>query len=404
VRKIGNVALGVITSIGGFVEVGSLSTSAQAGAQFGLRLLWAVAVAAFILAMLAEMCGRLAAVSGRSLAAAVRERLGFHFQLLLLGAELLLDFLLLSAELGGVAIALQLVTGVDFRWWMVPAAIVAGMILWFASFAVIEDGLGILGLITLAFVVAAWKLRPEAGPAAHAFIPSLPEHDLARYGFFAISIVGATVSPYLLNFYASGAIEEEWSEDDLWSNRITAYVGMGFGAVVSMAALVAAAQVLAPQHIRVDSYEQAALMFLPVFGARAVPLFAAGLLVGCLGAAVEIALNAGYVFSQGFGWRWGANKKRLETARFSAAMMLMLAGSLAFALIGFDPLRVTMISVALTVIVLPVLVLPILVLMNDRQLLKSYTSGRVGNVLLAVLCVLAAVLALIVVPFEILGA
>ena len=145
------------------------------------------------------------------------------------------------------------------------------------------------------------------------------------------------------------------------------------------------------------------LMFLPAFGHHGVQLFAAGLGVGCLGASVEISLNAGYVFAQGFGWPWGADKNRLETARFSAAMTLMLLASLAFALIGFDPLRVTLISVALTVIVLPILVLPILVLMNDERLVKSYRSGRVGNALLATLCIVAAALALIVVPFEVMG-
>jgi len=74
VKKIGNLVLGIVTSIGGFVEAGSLSTSAQAGAQFGLRLLWAIAAAVFILALLAEMCGCLAAVSGRPLVSAIRER------------------------------------------------------------------------------------------------------------------------------------------------------------------------------------------------------------------------------------------------------------------------------------------------------------------------------------------
>ena len=54
----------------------------------------------------------------------------------------------------------------------------------------------------------------------------------------AVSIVGATISPYLLNFYGSGVIEEKWRESDLWINRITAYLGMGFGSVVSMGVLV----------------------------------------------------------------------------------------------------------------------------------------------------------------------
>jgi Mn2+/Fe2+ NRAMP family transporter len=70
-----------VTSIGGFVEVGSISTAAQAGSEFGFQLLWAIAIATVMLALLVEMSGRLAAVSKDSLAAAVRERFGIHFQL-----------------------------------------------------------------------------------------------------------------------------------------------------------------------------------------------------------------------------------------------------------------------------------------------------------------------------------
>jgi Mn2+/Fe2+ NRAMP family transporter len=107
VKKLFNLALGIVTSIGGFVEVGSISTSVQAGSEFGFSLLWAVAAATLFLAALAEMAGRIAAVSKRSVAAAVRERFGFHFQMVPLGAELIIDTLLLTAELGGVAIALK---------------------------------------------------------------------------------------------------------------------------------------------------------------------------------------------------------------------------------------------------------------------------------------------------------
>jgi Mn2+/Fe2+ NRAMP family transporter len=161
-KKIFNVALGIATSLGGFVEVGSISTSAQAGSEFGFTLLWAIAAAALLLAMLAEMAGRVAAVGRRSVVAAIRERFGIHFQIVPLGAELATDFLLLTAELGGAAIAIQLLTGVGFQWWIVPVAAVVWVLLWFGSFSVIEDGLGLLGMIKLAFVVAAYRLHPHA--------------------------------------------------------------------------------------------------------------------------------------------------------------------------------------------------------------------------------------------------
>src|SRR5215216_5456072 len=102
-KKILNLTLGVVTSIGGFVEAGSLSTAVQAGAEFGFALLWAIAAAALFIAALAEMSGRLAAVGKRSIAAATRERFGFHFHIVPLTAELIIDLLLLTAEIGGVA-------------------------------------------------------------------------------------------------------------------------------------------------------------------------------------------------------------------------------------------------------------------------------------------------------------
>lgn len=398
-----NLVLGIVTSIGGFVEVGSISTSAQAGAEFGFQLLWAIAAATLMMAMLIEMSGRIAAVGRRSVAAAVRERFGIHFQIVPLAAELVIDILLLAAEIGGAAIALTLVTGIGFQWWIVPLALVVWLVLWICGFAIVEHGIGLLGLVTLSFVLAAWKLGPNISTLAAGFVPSPPTHDHLRYAFLAVSILGATVSPYLVNFYSSGAIEERMREKDLWANTITAYAGTLFGSVVSMSVLIASAMVLQPEGIRVDSYEQAALMFVPPFGRWATALFALALGIGCLGAAVEIVLNAGYVFAQVFGWSWGANIRRRDAARFTSAYTLVLLAASGIIVIGFDPLRLTMISVALTVVIMPVVVLPFLVLMNDPKYVKEHTSGALGNGLLAALTILAALLALVVVPLELLG-
>ena len=207
-----DLILGVVTSIGGFVEVGSISTAAQAGSEFGFQLLWAIAGATIMLAMLAEMSGRLAAVSRRSIAAAVRERFGFHFQYIPLGAELVIDSLLLAAEIGGAAIAVQLLTGIGFQWWILPIGFLVWMVLWSCGFSIIEYGLGLLGLITLSFVVSAWWLKPDVPDLARSLLPTLPRHDSVRYAFLAVSTLGATVSPYLLNFYSSGAIDEQMTE------------------------------------------------------------------------------------------------------------------------------------------------------------------------------------------------
>jgi Mn2+/Fe2+ NRAMP family transporter len=349
------------------------------------------------------MAGRVAIVSKRAVVAAVRERFGIHLQMVSLGAELMIDVLLLTAEIGGVAIAIKLLTGIGFPWWVIPIGVVVWSVVWFGSFTFIEDVIGLLGLVTLVFVVAVWKLQPDFATVSTGFVPTVPDHDVVRYGFLAVGIIGATVSPYLLNFYSSGTLEERMTKSDLWINRTTALLGMGFGSVVSMGVLVTAALVLAPRQIVVESYEQAALMFVPVFDRFGIPLFALALGIGCIGAATEITLNAGYVLAQSFGWPWGTEKNRRETARFSIAFTFVLLLALAAAISGVDPLKVTLISVALTVVIMPIVVLPFLVLLNDRRYAQEHTSGPVGNGALAFLVVLSAILAVIVIPLEIFG-
>jgi len=144
-------------------------------------------------------------------------------------------------------------------------------------------------------------------------------------------------------------------------------------------------------------------MYVPVFGRWAITLFAVSLGIGCFGAAVEIALNAAYTFAQAFGWSWGANRPRRDAARFTCAFSAVLAIALLIGLIGFDPLRLTMLSVALTVVVMPFVVLPFLALMNDDKYVKEHTSGPIGNAFLAVLTLLGALLAIVVIPLELLG-
>ncbi|MDO8681556.1 MAG: divalent metal cation transporter [Acidobacteriota bacterium] len=398
-----DLLLGIVTSIGSFVEVGSISTAAKAGSEFGFDLLWAIAGAAFMLALLTEMSGRLAVMSKRTLAEAVRERFGIHFQSISLSAELVLDVLLLSAQIGGAAIAIKLLTGIGFQWWILPVGFAVWLVLFTCGFGIIENGIGLLGLVTLSFVYAAFQLGPEPGALAAGLVPAMPDHDRVRYAFLAVSILGATVTPHVLNFYSSGTIEEKLPEKYLWVNTTTSYLGTCFGAVVSMGVLVASALTLGPLHITVDSYEQAALMFAPVFGRWAVTVFALSLGIGCFGAAVEMALNGGYVMAQVFGWSWGAEQPRRDAARFTSAFTFVLVVSVALALVGFDPLQVTMISVALTVVILPIVVLPFLVLMNDPKFVQQHTSGRAGNLLLAALTVLAALLAIVVIPLQVLG-
>ncbi len=162
VSKLLEIALGIITGIGGFLETGSLATSAQAGAAFGFQLIWAIALGVICIAFLVEMAGRLAAISHHTLPDAMRERFGIRFFLAPLVAVGLVSFLVLAAEIGGVALALQFASGVSFRVWALPVAAAAWLLLWKGTFGVVEKGASLLGLVTIAFVVGAVRLHRAA--------------------------------------------------------------------------------------------------------------------------------------------------------------------------------------------------------------------------------------------------
>jgi hypothetical protein len=75
-KRIFGVALGILTAIGGFVDIGDLVTNAVVGSRFGLGLAWVVLVGVVGICVYAQMSGRVAAVSGRATFEIIRERLG----------------------------------------------------------------------------------------------------------------------------------------------------------------------------------------------------------------------------------------------------------------------------------------------------------------------------------------
>jgi Mn2+/Fe2+ NRAMP family transporter len=401
--KLLEIALGLITGIAGFLEAGSLATSAQAGAAFGFQLIWAIALGTICIAFLVEMGGRLAAVSKHTLPDAMRERFGVRFFTIPLVAVVLVSLLVLASEIGGVALALQLATGIRFQWWAPLVALAVWLFLWAHNFNVVEKGASLLGLVTLAFVVGALKLDPSPSEIGAGLLPTLPQQDGATYWFMAVSIIGASVSPYLFYFYSAGAVEDHWDESYLGMNRVIAGLGMGFGGTIAVAVLVLAAMVFHSRGIQIDRYEQIPLLLADPLGRWGFILFVAALGIACFGAALEIALAIAYLVAQGFGWKWGENLKPAQAARFSLVytVALVLAGLLIF--IGIDPLKLTIFSMALTALCLPVTVLPLLILMNDPQYLGEHVNHWIANAAVLFVSVLACIVALVAIPLQFMG-
>ena len=350
---------------------------------------------------LIEMSGRFAAVSRHTIAAGVRERFGFPFYTLMMVVFVPVAYLVLASEIGGIAYGLRLLTGVDVRWWALPIALALWLYTWLGSFSFVEQAVSILGLVTIAFAVAAVKVHP--GPCRHPArpAPAIVRDDGTRYWFLACGILGASVPPSLLLLLVRRHRGAVWDASDLGLNRIVSIAGMLFGGLLSLAVLIAAAVTLAGREIQV--YDLMLKVLSTPFGKAGFVLFAVILVVACFGAAVEIALACAYALAQGLGWNWGKNLPARETPRFSLAYTLSLFAAAIPTLAGIDALKLTIMSMALTAASLPITIVPFLILMNDRQYVQDEGNHPVGNTIVLAIIAIACVLALVTIPLQVFG-
>jgi Mn2+/Fe2+ NRAMP family transporter len=402
-KKATQLALGIVTGVGGFFDIGNLATSAQAGASFRFQLLWALALGTILVIFLVEMSGRFAAVTGKALPDAIREHFGFSFWLVPFLILTLVHLLVLASEIGGICFALHLVTGLSPAVWALPVAILVWLFLWRSIFSTIENSTSLLGLLTLGFVVAAVQHHPPSGELLAGLLPSLPHHDPAKYWLIAVGILGSVIAPYLFYFYSSGAVEDKWDSSYVGVNRGIAFLGMGFGSLIAFAAIIVAALVLAPRGIEVNDYHQAAMMLTDAFPFWGFILFAAIMAIACLGAGIEVSLSMAYTTAQTFGWNWGEDLNPRKDARFCLVYTGAIFLSSLLILFGIDPLKLTLFTMAISAFVLPFVAIPFLLIMNDRKLLKEHANGWISNSVAAFLLVLSIVLAVVTIPLVFLG-
>ncbi|WFU11688.1 Nramp family divalent metal transporter (plasmid) [Rhizobium sp. CB3090] len=403
-KRMLQIALGVVTSIGGFLETGNIATASQAGAAYGYGLLWAFILGTICIIFLVEMSGRFAIASHYTIMDGIRHRFGSNVFLLTLAISILVNLMVLTAEIGGVSLALQFVTGLGCQWWALPATLAVWLLLWRGTFGLIENGVSLLGLLAICFVVALFVMDTPWYQVTTQMVPTSSIRDPLHYGFIATSILGAVISPYLFFFYSSGAIEEAWDKSYFAPNRAIATLGMSFGAVISMAILILAAMIFPAKGIEnVEGYEQIAMILLPAFGKWGFYLFAVSLLITCFGAALEVSLAQAYVVAQGFGWNWSENAKPQDNPAFS----LVYTGSLMIAVIpilaGIDPLQMTIFSMAITAVSLPFGAVPFLVLMNDPAYVGEHRNGWIANVAVVLIIAMAFILSIITIPLQIFG-
>jgi Mn2+/Fe2+ NRAMP family transporter len=403
VKKFLAITLGILTAVGGFVDIGDLVASSLTGARFGMSLAWVLLLGVIGICAYAEMCGRVVAITNRPVFDLVRERLGPRVGLLNLAASYLVTVLTLGAELGGVALALQLATSVHYLLWVPVAAAALWIALWRVKFETLERVFGLLGLVLVVFVVALFRLHAPWSELGQQAVHTAPPdgENWNTYLYFGVSLFASAMTPYEVFFFSSGGVEEKWGPKELSVMRANVFVGFPLGGALALTLMTASAVVYHPLNVQLATLGQVALPAALAVGKLGLAAALLAFFACTFGAGLETGLSAGYVVAQYFGWPWGKLLPPRRAARFHTLVLVSILLGVAALATTIDPIQLTEYMLVFSAVVLPLTYLPILVIANDRGYLGEHVNGRFANAVGVIFLVVVVVVAVAAIPLMI---
>lgn len=363
-----------------------ISTYSVAGATYGYATLWIALLTFPLMVAIQLMCARLAMVTGRGLGAAVR----IHFpRWVVWGACSILvvaNVINIGADLGGMAEAAQLVTGVQPHIWIPVYALgIMALLIW-SSYQLIARIFKWMTLVLFAYVLASFFAHVNWRHAlAVTFVPHL---DWSR-GFSAVlvAILGTTISPYLFFWQAAEEVEEERTRHPTLAERkgTTAHelnraradtiTGMFFSNLIMyFIILTTAATLHVNGQTHITTAREAAEALRPLAGDGAYLLFTLGLIgTGMLGVPVLVG-SCAYAVTEGAGWRGSMSDKPRSARKFYAVMgtAMALGGALNF--FGFNAVKMLFWSAVINGLLAPPLILLVILLTSRQKVMGKHVS------------------------------
>jgi len=398
--------LGILTAMGGFVEVGELTFAVNAGAKFGYSLLWIAGMGTVGIIVYGEMAGRVAAVRGQPVFNLIRERGGFDAGLVTLTAATAVNVLTCAAEIGAVALVWQLLADWPYRLWVVIAFLVLVLSVWVLPFRWIERVFGLGGLLLVIYLVVALVEGPAWGDVGAALMPNVPVLESSQqymlYAYYAVALTSSIMLPYETYFYSSGAVEDKWKPSDIALNRVIVMVGFVLGSLLCVSLIMIGSQFFGPRHVEPQLPGVVATSAAAQFGTAGLLVAVLGMFFAFAGAAIETGLCGAYNIAQFFGWPWGKFRRPREASRFTLTWLAVFVLSAIVILAGVDPVSVVEYSIVFSVVILPLTYLPLLLVANDERVMGAHVNGVLAKVLGWIYLAITTVAALAAIPLLVL--
>ena len=290
----------------GYMDPGNWATDLAGGAKFGYSLIWVLLMSNLMALLLQGLSVRLGVVRGRDLAQANRETYprGVNFILYILAEIAIIATDL--AEVLGMAIGIQLLTGLPLIWGVSLTVLDTFLLLYLQKLGIRKMEafiLALVAIIAVSFLIQILWAQPLITEVAAGFIPSLPNDEAL---FIAIGIIGATVMPH--NLYLHSALvqtrqidrTDEGIKQALKFNRIDTTIALNIAFLVNAAILVLAATVFFKTgNSHVAEIKEAHRLLPGFLGAAAPVLFALALIAAGQSSTVTGTL-AGQIIMEGY--------------------------------------------------------------------------------------------------------
>jgi NRAMP (natural resistance-associated macrophage protein)-like metal ion transporter len=367
-----------------------ISTYSVAGAAYGYAGLWTALFSFPLMAAVQLMCARLGMVTGRGLAGVIRTR--YPPWVLWIACALLVvaNVFNIGADLGGMADAMQMVTGLPSYYWTPLFALLIVGLLFRTSYRTIAQTFKWLTLVLFAYVITAFLAKPSWSAVVRATL--IPHIEWTKsYLAVLVGILGTTISPYLFFWQAAQEVEEERehgkttlaqrkgsTEEELRAATKDVVTGMLLSNVVMYFIILTTAATLHAHGIRnIETAKQASEALRPLAGRGAYWLFTLGLIGTGVLAVPVLAGSCAYAIAEGARWRSASlNKKPRLAKRFYGVIAVAVLVGLALDFAGFDAVKMLFWSAVLNGVLAPPLVVLVVLLTGDRKVMGKRVNSR----------------------------
>ena len=359
-----------------------ISTYSVTGASFGFAQLWTVFFAFPLMCAVQIMCARLGLVSGQGLAGVLRRR---YPKWVLLGACTLLavaNTVNIGADLGGMAEAMEMITGLSPVLWLpLFAGLIVVLLIW-SSYRQMARVFKWLTLVLFAYVVTAFMAHPKWNQVLRAtFVPHI--EWTASYIATFVAILGTTISPYLFFWQAAQEVEDERAkgrktvharrgatDEELRAARNDVIAGMIFAGVVMYFIILTTGATLYEQgHRNIETARDAAEALRPLASNAAYLLFTIGLVgTGMLGIPA-LAGSAACAVAEAMHWRGSLNDRPRVARKFYGVLSTAVALGLALNYLKVNAVKMLFYSAVINGVLAPPLIVLVTMLTSDEKVM-----------------------------------